>query len=199
MRIVVTAGGKASGAGKAPKAREANEDQSKLLDALQKALDKAGFDAERYDDICEVPGLILFSPHRRYGLTCDAFSEELMEIEDEIQDQLDKLGENTRKTAMGYIAKIVGLMKEANDDKNASGIKDGTYVVEGVLGTGKRKQTLVAIVRGSETFFTVKTGFNHVDTKQFLKYAKNCRFTDAAKDPKYAINLLSDGVYKVLY
>lgn len=199
MRIVVTAGGKAGGAGKSPKAREANEDQSKLLDALQKALDKAGFDAERYDSICEVPGLILFSPHRRYGLTCDAFSEELMEIEDEIQDQLDKLGENTRKTAMGYIAKIVGLMKEANDDKNASGIKDGTYVVEGVLGTGKRKQTLVAIVRGSETFFTVKTGFNHVDTKQFLKYTKNCRFTDAAKDPNFAINSLSESIYKKLY
>ena len=199
MRSVVTAAGKAARGGKSPKAKEANEDQSKLLDVLQKALDKAGFDAERYDDICEVPGLILFSPHRRYGLTCDTFSEELTEIEDEIQDQLDELGENTRKTAMGYVARIVELMKEATDTKNLPSIKDGTYIVEGVLGTGKRKQTLVAIIRGSETFFTVKTGFNHVDTKQFLKYTKNCRFTDAAKDPKYAINLLSDSIYKKLY
>lgn len=197
MRSVVTAAGKAGGASKSPKAREANEDQSKLLDVLQKALDKAGFDAERYDDICEVPGLILFSPHRRYGLTCDAFSEELMEIEDEIQDQLDKLGENTRKTAMGYVAKIVELMKEANDSKNAPGIEDGTYIVEGAI--GKRKQSVVAIIRGSETFFSSKRGFDHVDTKQFLKDCKNCRFTPATKEPDYAVNLLSNSIVKVLY
>ena len=199
MRSIVTAAGKAARGGKLPKAKEANEDQSKLLDVLQKALDKAGFDVERYDDVCEVPGQILFFPNRRFGLNCDALSEEITEIEDEIQDQLDELGENTRKTAMGYVSRIVELMKEATDTKNLPSLKDGTYIVEGVLGTGKRKQTLVAIVRGSETFFTVKTGFNHVDTKQFLKYAKNCRFTDAAKDPKFAINLLSDSVYKKLY
>lgn len=199
MRKLVTAAGKAARGGKLPKAKEANEDQSKLLDVLQKALDKAGFDVERYDDVCEVPGQILFFPDRRHGLNCDALSEEITEIEDEIQDQLDELGENTRKTAMGYVARIVELMKEATDTKNLPSLKDGTYIVEGVLGTGKRKQTLVAIIRGSETFFTVKTGFNHVDTKQFLKYTKNCRFTDAAKDPKFAINLLSDSVYKKLY
>lgn len=198
MRSVVTAAGKAARGGKSPK--EANEDQSKLLDVLQKALDKAGFDVERYDDVCEVPGQILFSPHRRYGLICDAFSEEMTEIEDEIQDQLDELGENLRKSSMGYIAKIVELMKEANDAKNAPGIKDGTYIVEGVFGTGKRKRSVIAIVRGSETFFTTKFGgFNHVDTKQFLKSWKSSRFTDATKDPDYAINSLSDSIYKKLY
>lgn len=200
MRSVVTAAGKAARGGKSPKAKEANEDQSKLLDVLQKALDKAGFDVERYDDVCEVPGQILFFPDRRYGLNCDALSEEITEIEDDIQDQLDELGENTRKTAMGYVARIVELMKEANDDKNAPDIKDGTYVVEGVFGTGKRKRSVIAIIRGRETFFTTKFGgFNHVDTKQFLKSWKNIRFTDATKEPDYAITSLSDSIVKVLY
>lgn len=196
MRSVVTAAGKAARGGKSPKAKEANEDQSKLLDVLQKALDKAGFDAERYDDICEVPGLILFSPHRRYGLTCDTFSEELMEIEDDIQDQLDKLGENTSKPAMGYVAKIVKLIKSAIHSEKVLNLKDGTYIVEGMI--GKRKHSFVAIINGRETLHSTKLGFNRVATKQFLEDCKNCRFTDAAKDADYAINLLSNGIVKLV-
>ena len=197
MRSIVTAGGKATRGGKLPKAKEANEDQSKLLDVLQKALDKAGFDVERYDDVCAVPGQILFFPGRRYGLNCDALSKEIIEIEDDIQDQLDDLGENTRKTAMGYVARIVELMKEATNTKKPPSLKDDTYIVVGMV--GKRKQSVIAIIRGNETFFTSKQGFDHVDTKQFLKDYKNCRFTPANEDPEYALTSLSNGIVKVLY
>lgn len=197
MRSIVTAAGKAARGGKLPKAKEANEDQSKLLDVLQKALDKAGFDVERYDDVCEVPGQILFFPDRRFGLNCDALSEEITEIEDEIQDQLDELGETTRKTSMGYVARIVELMKEATDTKNLPSLKDGTYLVEGAI--GKRKVSIVAIIRGNETFHTSKRGFDHVDTKQFLKDCKNCRFKPAEKDPGFSLSILSNGIVTLLY
>ena len=102
--------------------------------------------------------------------------------------------------ALQIIAKDVKIAKqekEATDTKNLPSLKDGTYLVEGAI--GKRKVSIVAIIRGNETFHTSKRGFDHVDTKQFLKDCKNCRFKPAEKDPGFSLSILSNGIVTLLY
>lgn len=196
-RLVTIARGVGRGIGgkKSPKSRDASPEQTKILDKLAGFLDKAGFDVKRYGSTCEVPGLIIFTPHpRNLGLTCDAQSREILDIEDDIQDQLDDVGDNTGKPAMGSLSYIADLLKDATSDVPA--LDDDVYIVTGAI--GKRKMTLLAIIRGDEVIHSGKRGFERTPTKEFMTMCKNCRFEVATKDAEYAINLLANNIVKSL-